>query len=118
MQLNQYTVSRNAYFPMSGSQKGIDVTGTNQDLNSKYELKLKRLDSKINFKFVTGTRPDENGQVAKSFQALQWKVVNVPVTSRVIEDQDKDAYMADPKMSTPEQYAEAAQYFFDTDWVN
>lgn len=118
MQLNQYTVSRNAYFPMSGSQKGIDVTGTNQDLNSKYDLKLKRLDSKINFKFVTGTRPDEKGQVAKSFQALQWKVVNVPVTSRVIEDQDKDAYMADPKMSTPEQYAEAAQYFFDTDWVN
>ncbi len=118
MQLNQYTVSRNAYFPMSGSQKGIDVTGTNQDLNSKYELKLKRLDSKINFKFVTGTRPDAKGQVAKSFQALQWKVVNVPVTSRVIEDQDKDAYMADPTMNTPEQYAEAAQYFFDTDWVN
>ena len=118
MQLNQYTVSRNAYFPMSGSQKGIDVTGTNQDLNSKYELKLKRLDSKINFKFVTGTRPDENGQVAKSFQALQWKVVNVPVTSRVIEDSTQDAYMADPDMNTPEQYAEAAQYFFDTDWVN
>lgn len=118
MQLNQFTISRNAYFPMSGSQKGIDVTGTDLDLNNKYELKLKRLDSKINFKFVTGTRPDENGQVAKSFQALQWKVVNVPVTSRVIEDQDKDAYMADPKMSTPEQYAEAAQYFFDTDWVN
>lgn len=118
MQLNQYTVSRNAYFPMSGSQKGIDVTGTNQDLNNKYELKLKRLDSKINFKFVTGTRPDEKGQVAKSFQALQWKVVNVPVTSRVIENPDKDAYMADPTMNTPEQYAEAAQYFFDTDWVN
>ena len=118
MQLNQYTVSRNAYFPMSGSQKGINVTGTTKNLNEKYELKLKRLDSKISFKFVTGTRPDENGQVAKSFQALQWKVVNVPVTSRVIEDQDKDAYMADPKMSTPEQYAEAAQYFFDTDWVN
>lgn len=118
MQLNQYTVSRNAYFPMSGSQKGIDVTGTNQDLNSKYDLKLKRLDSKINFKFVTGTRPDEKGQVAKSFQALQWKVVNVPVTSRVIEDSTQDAYMADPDMKTPEQYAEAAQYFFDTDWVN
>lgn len=118
MQLNQYTVSRNAYFPMSGSQKGIDVTGTNQDLNSKYDLKLKRLDSKINFKFVTGTRPDEKGQVAKSFQALQWKVVNVPVTSRVIEDSTQDAYMADPDMNTPEQYAKAAQYFFDTDWVN
>ena len=118
MQLNQYTVSRNAYFPMSGSQKGINVTGTTKNLNEKYELKLKRLDSKINFKFVTGTRPDENGQVAKSFQALQWKVVNVPVTSRVIENPDKDAYMADPTMNTPEQYAEAAQYFFDTDWVN
>ncbi len=118
MQLNQYTVSRNAYFPMSGSQSGIDVTGTAQDLNSKYELKLKRLDSKINFKFVTGTRPDENGQVAKSFQALRWKVVNVPVTSRVIEDPDKDSYMASPTLSTPEKYAEAAKYFFDTDWVN
>ena len=118
MQLNQYTVSRNAYFPMSGSQKGIKVTGTGQNMNNQYELKLKRLDSKINFKFVTGTRPDENGQVAKSFQALRWKVVNVPVTSRVIEDPDKDSYMASPTISTPEEYAEAAKYFFDTDWVN
>lgn len=119
MQLNQYTVSRNAYFPMSGSRSGIDVTGTAQDLNNKSTvLKLNRLDSKINFKFVTGTRPDENGQVAKSFQALRWKVVNVPVTSRVIEDQYKDSYMASPTISTPEEYAEAAKYFFDTDWVN
>lgn len=119
MQLNQYTVSRNAYFPMSGSLSGIVVTGTAQDLNDKSTvLKLKRLDSKINFKFVTGTRPDEKGQVAKSFQALQWKVVNVPVTSRVIEDPNKDSYMASPTISTPEEYAEAAKYFFDTDWVN
>ena len=118
MQLNQYTVSRNAYFPMSGSQKGIKVTGTGQNMNNQYELKLNRLDSKINFKFVTGTRPDKNGQVAKSFQALQWKVVNVPVTSRVIEDSNKDSYMASPTISTPEEYAEAAKYFFDTDWVN
>lgn len=116
MQLNQYTVSRNAYFPMSGSQKGIKVTGTGQNMNNQYELKLNRLDSKINFKFVTGTRPDKNGQVAKSFQALRWKVVNVPVTSRVIEDPNKDSYMASP--TTPEEYAEAAKYFFDTDWVN
>ena len=118
MQLNQYTVSRNAYFPMSGSQKGIKVTGTGQHMNNQYELKLKRLDSKINFKFVTGTRPDENGQVAKSFQALRWKVVNVPVTSRVIEDPNKDSYMVSPKISTQKDYAEAAKYFFDTDWVN
>ncbi|MDD7489839.1 MAG: hypothetical protein PUK22_01570 [Bacteroides sp.] len=120
MQLNQYTVSRNAYFPMSGSRSGIVVTGTAQDLNNDKStvLKLKRLDSKINFKFVTGTRPDENGQVAKSFQALRWKVVNVPVTSRVIEDLYKDSYMASPTISTPEEYAEAAKYFFDTDWVN
>lgn len=119
MQLNQYTVSRNAYFPMSGSRSEIDVTGTAQDLNNKSTvLQLKRLDSKINFKFVTGTRPDEKGQVAKSFQALRWKVVNVPVTSRVIEDPNNDSYMASPKISTPEEYAEAAKYFFDTDWVN
>ena len=119
MQLNQYTVSRNAYFPMSGSRSGIVVTGTAQDLNNKSTvLKLKRLDSKINFKFVTGTRPDENGQVAKSFQALRWKVVNVPVTSRVIEDPNEDSYMASPTISKPEEYAEAAKYFFDTDWVN
>lgn len=119
MQLNQYTVSRNAYFPMSGSQKGIKVTGTGQNMNNQYELKLNRLDSKINFKFVTGTRPDENnGQVAKSFQALRWKVVNVPVTSRVIEDPNEDSYMASPTISKPEEYAEAAKYFFDTDWVN
>lgn len=118
IQLNQYTVSRNAYFPMSGSQTRIKVTGTGQNMNNQYELKLNRLDSKINFKFVTGTRPDENVQVAKSFQALRWKVVNVPVTSRVIEDPNEDSYMASPTISKPEEYAEAAKYFFDTDWVN
>ncbi|MGM9752923.1 MAG: hypothetical protein ACI3ZK_02570 [Candidatus Cryptobacteroides sp.] len=119
LQLNQFTVSRNAYFPMSGSQNNINVTGTEQDLNDPDAnvLKLDRLDAKIKFKFVTGTRPDENGQVAKSFQALQWKVVNVPVTSNVIL-QDTDSYAAPINLSTEAEYAEAAQYFFDTDWVN
>ncbi|MGM9787294.1 MAG: hypothetical protein ACI3ZF_00125 [Candidatus Cryptobacteroides sp.] len=114
LQLNQYTVSRNAYFPMSGSQSGIKIDGEN--LNQSHELKLNRLDAKIKFKFVTGKRPDENGQVATSFQALQWKVVNVPVTANVIE-QSEDAYMA-RSFDTEADYAEAAQYFFDTDWVN
>ncbi|MGN0188456.1 MAG: hypothetical protein ACI395_02955 [Candidatus Cryptobacteroides sp.] len=117
LQLNQYTVGRNAYFPMSGSQSGISVAGDDTDMNGQYELKLKRLDAKVNFKFVTGTRPDKNGQVAKSFQALQWKVVNVPVTSNVIEQAD-DSYMAGTALSSEAEYAQAAQYFFDTDWVN
>lgn len=124
LQLNQFTVNRNAYFPMSGKQEGITITGTSTDLNAKYELKLKRLDAKIKFKFKTGSRPDENGQVIKQdtdkelgFKAIQWKVVNVPVTSFVVE-QENDSYMAGPHIATEEEYAAAAPYFFDTEWVN
>lgn len=124
LQLNQFTVNRNAYFPMCGVQEHINIAGTDADMNGKYDLKLKRLDAKIKFKFVTGSRVDENGQVIKQdtdkelgFKAIQWKVVNVPVTSFVVE-QAKDSYMADPNIATEEKYAEAAQYFFDTEWVN
>ncbi len=124
LQLNQFTVNRNAYFPMCGVQEHINIAGTDADMNGKYDLKLKRLDAKIKFKFVTGSRVDENGQVIKQdtdkelgFKAIQWKVVNVPVTSFVVE-QENDSYMADPHIATEAEYAEAAQYFFDTEWVN
>ena len=124
LQLNQFTVNRNAYFPMCGMQSDITVTNDEKDMNKPYELVLKRLDAKIKFKFVTGSRVDENGQVIKQdtdkelgFKAIQWKVVNVPVTSFVVE-QTKDSYMADPNIATEAEYAEAAQYFFDTEWVN
>ena len=125
LQLNQFTVNRNAYFPMCGMQSDITVTNDKKDMNKPDEqLVLKRLDAKIKFKFVTGSRVDENGQVIKQdtdkelgFKAIQWKVVNVPVTSFVVE-QDKDSYMAAPNIATEEEYAEAAQYFFDTEWVN
>lgn len=124
LQLNQFTVNRNAYFPMCGVQEPINIAGTDADMNGKYDLKLKRLDAKIKFKFVTGSRVDENGQVIKQdtdkelgFKAIQWKVVNVPVTSFVVE-QEKDSYMADPHIATEAEYAKAAPYFFDTEWVN
>lgn len=124
LQLNQFTVNRNAYFPMCGVQEHINIAGTDADMNGKYDLKLKRLDAKIKFKFVTGSRVDENGQVIKQdtdkelgFKAIQWKVVNVPVTSFVVE-QSEDSYMASPNIATEEEYAKAAQYFFDTEWVN
>ena len=124
LQLNQFTVNRNAYFPMCGVQEHINIAGTDADMNGKYDLKLKRLDAKIKFKFVTGSRVDENGQVIKQdtdkelgFKAIQWKVVNVPVTSFVVE-QDDDSYMAGPHIATEAEYAAAAPYFFDTEWVN
>ena len=129
LQLNQFTVNRNAYFPMCGVQEPINIAGTDADMNGKYDLKLKRLDAKIKFKFVTGSRVDENGQVIKQdtdkelgFKAIRWKVVNVPVTSFVVE-QENDSYMADPHIATEAEYAEAeyaeaAPYFFDTEWVN
>lgn len=116
--LNQETVSRNGYFPMTGMRDGITITTDNtSSINTAANpLRLRRLDAKIRFIFKTGTRADENNQKIKSFTARQWRVINVPQTSFLIE---KTSDSGDVPPTTDENsYSDYASKFFDTDWVN
>lgn len=116
--LNQETVNRNINFPMLGSMKGVTIKAgaTNKLNNTSNPLKLDRIDSKVRFVFKTGTRPDAKGQKIKSFEARQWKVVNVPLTSFLMP-QASDATVV-PADATTDKYENYAPYFFETDWRN
>lgn len=116
--LNQESVNRNINFPMLGSMTVASITaGQTNVLNSTSSpLKLDRIDSKVRFVFKTGTRPDAKGQTIKSFEARQWKVVNVPLTSLLVP-QDSVATVV-PADAATDQYETYAPYFFETDWRN
>ncbi|MGM9792425.1 MAG: fimbrial protein [Candidatus Cryptobacteroides sp.] len=116
--LNQETVNRNINFPMLGSWVDLTIeAGKSNVINkSSNPLYLDRIDSKVRFVFKTGTRPDAKNQKIKSFEARQWKVVNVPTTSFVVP-QSSDAMQVYPNAPTDE-YEEYAPYFFETDWRN
>lgn len=118
--LNQEIIYRNGYFPMTGVLEDlkIDATGkiTKTDGTAPGTLMLRRLDAKIQFIFKAGTRADEAGQKIKSFTAKQWKVINVPSTSYLVE-RDTDSGNVPPTTAT-DDYVNYAPKFFDTDWVN
>ena len=113
--LNQETVNRNINFPMLGSMTGVKITAGETVLNKATEpLQLERIDAKVRFVFKTGTRPDANGQQIRSFEARQWKVVNVPISSLLVP---QDTVAAVVPAGT-DQYEKYAPYFFETDWRN
>ena len=118
--LNQEIIYRNGYFPMTGVLEDlkIDSSGkiTKTDGSAPGTLMLRRLDAKIEFIFKAGTRADEAGQKIKSFTAKQWKVINVPSTSYLVE-RSTDSGNVPPTTAT-EDYINYAPKFFDTDWVN
>lgn len=129
--MNQRIVNRNGYFQMTGKMDGITV-GSSSSGGKDTEITeisstmmLRRLDAKVRFIFKTGTRPDENGQVVKSFEALQWKVVNVPRTAYLLGYQARNISAANGNDfvsvspdTDPSDYAGYAKDFFDTDFVN
>ena len=116
--LNQESVNRNINFPMLGSMTKVSITAnkTNELNSSTSPLKLDRIDSKVRFVFKTGTRADAKGQKIKSFEARQWKVVNVPISSLLVP-QDTVAAVV-PANAAIDQYESYAPYFFETDWRN
>ena len=131
--LNQTTVARNGYFPMSGVLEGVTITVDNSGdatitSNNGSTLKLYRIDAKIRFTFKTGSRPDENGQKITSFEPLQWKVMNVPRTcyainldhydSKVDPGTNPNDYSKVDPGTNPNDYSKFADLFFDTDYVN
>lgn len=117
--INQETTSRNGYFPMSGSISGVTVSdgeGITIGGGGSDRLTLRRMDAKIKFTFLTGTRPDENGQVIQSFEPKGWRVFNIPKTAFLME-RNEDACSVDPNTPTGD-YSKYASLFFDSEWAN
>lgn len=125
--LNQEVVSRNGRFLMTGKVSGVTIvesSGTNVTRNVIKTLMLERVDAKVRFKFKKGTN-------VKTFEARQWKVVNVPRVSyalsygqRVVAGEDgvvvkrgQDYGNVDPQTAR-EKYSEYAGNYFTTDFVN
>lgn len=131
--MNQEVVSRNGYFPMSGSVRGIEVVrgddgkghfnipGTGMDA----VLELLRFDAKIQFDFQF------NKDNITSFEAKQWQVINVPKTAYVLSydergfgngeatGQDSGNVPAPPDgTDLGVYYSQYAGKFFNTDLVN
>lgn len=114
--LNQFVVFRNGYFPMSGALKNVTIS-KNTAGSSLGNLRLKRIDAKVRFIFKTGSRDDASaaGQHIESFEARQWRVVNVPRTAYAIES-NMDAATVPPTAN--DAFTDYAQDFFDTEYVN
>ena len=117
--LNQNIVSRNILFPMTGVLEGVTIDSEGNMTDSEGHpavIKLERIDAKIKFDFRTGERRDDNGQKIKSFQALQWRVFNVPRTAYAINSDNDDSVV--PAETPLSEYSEHAKDFFDTEYVN
>lgn len=124
--LNQEVVSRNGRFLMTGKVSGVTINessgtkGVTQTVicSSDNPLMLERVDAKVRFKFKKGNN-------VKSFEARQWKVVNVPRVAYVLnyeqrgetEKSGKDYGNVAPATKR-EDYSKYAGNFFTTDFVN
>lgn len=126
--LNQTTLSRNGYFPMTCKVDGVNISAPTKGNTTRVDIKgveLERVDSKIKFIFKTGNTPDAKGQTIEKFEARQWKVVNVPRKSYLLSYTDRgvtescghDIVNVDPKTSSND-YSKYAAGFFTTDFVN
>ena len=70
------------------------------------------MDAKVRFVFKTGTTPDANGQVIKTFTPGQWKVVNIPRKTYLM------SYAQRGKTETTGQDAGATtDDFFTSNWA-
>ena len=118
--LNQKIVTRNGYFPMSGTISKITINDSNGATSGKTNITgkviLSRIDAKVRFVFKTGNTPDAQGQTIKSFEPRQWKVVNVPRTGYILP-RDEDCVNVAPA-TAKEDYSKYAAGFFDTEFVN
>lgn len=127
--LNQTTLSRSGYFPMTCKVDKVNISASNSSNTTRTDIdgvKLERIDSKIKFIFKTGNTPDAKGQTIEKFEARQWRVVNVPRKSYLLsytdrgvtkEDCGHDIVNVDPNTSS-DDYSKYAAGFFTTDFVN
>ena len=76
--LLQLILSRSGYFPMCGMKEGVDLSDETFTLNS--EIKLRRLDAKIQFNVRAAA-----GHGIYEFTPVSWQIVNVPKNSYLLE---------------------------------
>lgn len=126
--LNQTTLSRNGYFPMTCKVGHVSISESNSGNVARTDIggvQLERIDSKIKFIFKTGNTPDAKGQTIEKFEARQWRVVNVPRKSYLLSYEDRgvtedcghDIVNVDPTTSS-DDYSKYAAGFFSTEFVN
>lgn len=123
--MNQQIVSRNGRFLMTGKVSDVTIvkasgTGVNHTVicTPKEPLMLERVDAKVRFKF-------KKGENVKSFEARQWKVVNVPRVAYVLNYEQRgvtgnrgnDYGNVKPETERGD-YSKYAGNFFTTDFVN
>lgn len=83
--LNQNTIARNGYFPMSGKVSDVAITATNIS-SPNLPLKLSRIDAKVRFIFrADKVHADTAGQHIERFIPISWRVVNVPKSIYVMD---------------------------------
>lgn len=127
--LNQTTVSRNGYFPMTCKVGGVNISASDAGNIARTDIGgvvLERVDSKIKFIFKTGNTPDAKGQKIEKFEARQWRLVNVPRKSYLLSYTDRgvteacghDIVNVDPNNTSSDDYGKYAAGFFTTDFVN
>ncbi len=118
IKLNQLSLSRNGYFPMTGYLGNLNIAddGTVTQDGAAPKLWLRRMDAKVKFVFKLGNRQDERGQSLGSFSALKWKVFNVPAGTRLIENGHDAADV--PATAATGDYSNYAEGYFDSDWTN
>ena len=125
--LNQTTVSRNGYFPMTCKVGHVSISASNSGNVARTDLggvQLERVDSKIKFIFKKGDTPDAKEKIEK-FEARQWRLVNVPRKSYLLSYEDRgvtescghDIVNVKPETSS-DDYGKYAAGFFTTDFVN
>ena len=120
--LNQEVVSRNGRFLMTGKVSDVKIVESSGTIVTQTDkplmLELERVDAKVRFKF-------KKGENVKSFEARQWKVVNVPRVSYALSygqrgvavERGQDYGNVDPQTAR-EKYSEYAGNYFTTDFVN
>lgn len=126
--MSQLTVNRSGALTMTGVIGGVEISGAGDSKGVEIsecdtEIVLRRVSAKVRFIFKTGDRPDEKGQVIKSFRPGKWKVVNVPRSSYLFSYADRGVSgtagndICSPDPSSPlSDYSQWAGDFYNTDY--
>lgn len=120
--MNQEVVSRNGHFLMTGKVSDVKIVESSGTIVTQTDkplmLELERVDAKVRFKF-------KKGENVKSFEARQWKVVNVPRVAyalsygqRGVKGSRGQDYGNVAPQTARENYSEHAGKYFTTDFVN
>lgn len=90
--LNQATINRSSYFPMTGRISNLNVTSGGFNVggaSGSIRFSLKRVDAKVRFTFRVVPGTVSNGYTIRSFTPLNWKAVNLPTRAYILSYEDR-----------------------------